>query len=80
MSGHALLKHMIQSRICLSGRHVQHEDRFIGWHVMQEYMYYWKTCGSSVHVFYENRCNGRTCLVGGPVLRSVQKLKPLKLL
>ena len=42
---------------------------FIGWHVMQEGMYYWKTCGSGGHVFHESMCYGRTCLVGGHVLQ-----------
>ena len=27
---------------------------FIGWHVMQGDMYYWKTYGSGGHVFHEN--------------------------
>ena len=27
---------------------------FIGWHVMQEGMYYWKTCCRGGHVFHGN--------------------------
>ena len=36
---------------------------------MQEGMYYWKTFGVGDHVFHENMCYGRTCLVGGHVLQ-----------
>ena len=42
---------------------------FIGWHVMQEDMYYWWTCGSGGHVFLENMYYGRTCLVGEHVFQ-----------
>ena len=42
---------------------------FIGWHVMQVDMYYWKTCGSSGHVYHGNICYGRTCSVCGHVLQ-----------
>ena len=42
---------------------------FIGWHDVQEGMYYWKTCGISGHVLHKNVCYGRTCLVGGHVLQ-----------
>ena len=30
---------------------------------MQEGMYYWKTSVSGGHVFHENMCYGRTCVV-----------------
>ena len=37
---------------------------------MQVGMYYWKTCVSfGCHVFHENMCYGRTCVVGGHVLQ-----------
>ena len=37
---------------------------------MQEGMYYWKICVSDGrHVFRENMCYGRTCVVGGHVLQ-----------
>ena len=36
---------------------------------MQEGMYYWKTCVSGGHFFYENMYYGRTCVVGGHVLQ-----------
>ena len=29
---------------------------FLGMHVMQEDMYYWKPCCSGGHVFHENIC------------------------
>ena len=36
---------------------------------MQEGMNYWKTYGSGGHIFLENMCYGRTCLIGGHVLQ-----------
>ena len=36
---------------------------FIGWHVMQVSMYYWKAFGSGGLVFHENICCGRIRLV-----------------
>ena len=38
---------------------------------MQVGMYYWKTYVSGGgHVFHENMCYGRTCVVGGHVLQA----------
>ena len=36
---------------------------------MQEGMYYLKTCVNGGHVFHENMCCGRTCIVGSHVLQ-----------
>ena len=69
ISGHALLKRMIYSRISLTGRQVHMRTGSIGWHIMQEDMYYWKASGSGGHVFHENMSYGSTYLVGGCVLQ-----------
>ena len=46
---------------------------FIGWHFMQEGMYYWKTYNNGGHVFHENilwedMTSRWACLTGGHVL------------
>ena len=50
---------------------------FIGWHVLQEGMYYWEICDSAGHFFHVNMLwqdmsYKIICLIGGHVLWKVK--------
>ena len=53
--------------VCFTGEYILQDD-------MQEGMYFWKTCLSAGHVFYESICYGKTCEVGGHVLQFCAKV------
>ena len=61
---------MSYRKTCLTKVHVHMRTGFTGWHVMQEGMYYSKTCGSGDHIFHENMCYERSCLIHGHVLQA----------
>ena len=61
MSGYALLKHMILSRICLTGCMYNMRTGFIGWYGMQ------RTCISGRHVVVVVMFFMRICVRGGHV-------------
>ena len=66
MRGHVLLKDMILVGMSF----VLHEDRFYRMHVLQEGMYYMRTCVKGVHHFHVKISYGRTCLIGIHVLQA----------